>query len=137
MVDVLIGALAGLGFLNASYFTAIAYRWIQPDARWIPSFCRMGERTCSSVVFTPSARVFGPPNSLLGQLYYAALGVALASGRLTSSVLDAFVAVAAVTVLLAAYLTYSLLVVLRVPCPLCFTAHGINVVLLGLLWAKM
>ena len=137
MVDVLIGALAGLGFLNASYFTAIAYRWIQPDARWIPSFCRMGERTCSSVVFTPSARVFGPPNSLLGQLYYAALGVTLASGRLTGSVLDAFVAVAAVTVLLAAYLTYSLLVVLRVPCPLCFTAHGINVVLLGLLWAKM
>ena len=33
----------------------------------------MGEQTCASIVFTPRARVFGLPNSLLGQVFYLAL----------------------------------------------------------------
>ena len=73
----LISILAALSFLISSYFTAVAYRWIKPDANWIPSFCRMGEQTCASIVFTPRARVFGLPNSLLGQVFYVALIVAV------------------------------------------------------------
>ena len=78
-----IGLLAAVGLTIASYFTAVAYRWMKPDVRWIPSFCRLEERTCASVVFTPSARVFGPPNSLLGQVFYAALLAGAAAGWLT------------------------------------------------------
>ena len=56
-----IGLLAAVGLAIASYFTAVALHWMKPDARWVPAFCRLEERTCASVVFTPSARVFGPP----------------------------------------------------------------------------
>ena len=129
-----IGSLAAVGLVIASYFTAVAFHWMTPDARWIPSFCRLEERTCASVVFTPSARVFGPPNSLLGQLFYLALLAGTVSDWLTDPRLWAlYLGVSLLTVGLGVYLSYALLFVLRVPCPLCFTSHGINAVICGLL----
>lgn len=130
----LIALLAVVGLSIASYFTAIAYRWVQPDASWIPTFCRMDEQTCASIVFTPQARVFGLPNSVLGQLYYLALLAAVGAGALEGTVLSSLLAASAVTVGVALYLSYSLLFVLRVPCRLCFTSHGLNIVLFALLW---
>lgn len=126
--------LAAAGFVIASYFTAVAWRWMAPDARWIPAVCRLEERTCASVIFTPSARVFGPPNSLLGQIYYAALLVATPLGLLADPwAWRLLVAASLVTVALGIYLSYALLAILRVPCPLCFAAHGINALVCGLL----
>ena len=129
-----IALLAVAGFAIASYFTAVAWRWMSPEARWIPTVCRMEERTCASVIFTPSARVFGPPNSLLGQMYYAALIAGAASGVLADPwVWRLCFAISLVTIGLGAYLACALLFVLRVRCPLCFAAHGINVLLWVLL----
>ena len=129
-----IGLLAAVGLVIASYFTAVAYRWTTPDARWIPSFCRLQERTCAAVVFTPSARVFGPPNSLLGQVYYAALLAGALAGWLADPCFrPLYLGASLATVGLGAYLGYALLFVLRVPCPLCFASHGINAVIAGLL----
>ena len=129
-----IGLLAAVGLAVSSYFTAVAWRWTTPDVRWVPAFCRLEERTCASVVFTPSARVFGPPNSLLGQLFYAALLAGAASGRLADPQLWwLYLGASLVTVGLGVYLSYALLFVLRVPCPLCFASHGINAVICGLL----
>ncbi len=129
-----IGLLAAVGATIASYFTAVAFRWTKPDVRWIPAFCRLEERTCATVVFTPSARVFGPPNSLLGQAFYAALLAGAAAGWLTDPRFwPLYLAASLVTVGLGAYLSYALLFVLRVPCPLCFASHGINAVICGLL----
>ena len=129
-----VGLLAAAGLAVASYFTAVAYRWTKPDARWMPSFCRLEERTCAAVVFTPSARVFGPPNSLLGQVFYASLLIGAAAGWLTDPRLwPLYLAASLVTVGLGAYLGYALLFVLRAPCPLCFASHGINAVICGLL----
>ncbi len=126
--------LAAAGLVIASYFTAVAWRWMAPDARWIPTVCRLEERTCASVVFTPSGRVFGPPNSLLGQIYYVALLVAAPFGLLADPWAWRLLAAASlVTVGLGIYLSYALLAVLRVPCPLCFVAHGINALVCGLL----
>ncbi len=131
---ILIIVLTALGFLISSYFTAVAYRWIQPDANWIPSFCRMGEQTCASIVFTPRARVFGLPNSLLGQVFYVALIGAVAGDFLfTKPLVYLFLLASLVTVFLGMYLSYSLLFLTRVPCKLCFTSHGINLVIFILL----
>jgi uncharacterized membrane protein len=129
-----VAALAAVGFTISTYFTAVAYRWMRPDAGWIPAFCRLGERTCASIVFTPRARVFGLPNSVLGQVFYAALLVGAALGLLDQpSLLGLYRAGSLVTVALAVYLSYSLLFVMRVPCPLCFASHGINTVIFVLL----
>ena len=133
----LIAVLAVVGLSVSTYFTAIAYRWVQPDARWIPTFCRMDEKTCASVVFTPQARVFGLPNSVLGQVYYLVLLVGVESGWIEGGVLYALLIASTVTVGLALYLSYSLLFVLRVPCKLCFTSHSLNIALCALLWLRI
>jgi len=130
----ILALLAIVGLIIANYFTAVRYRWVIPDARWIPTFCRMDDKTCASVVFTPSAQVFGLPNSLLGQIYYTALLVAIASDAFGEvHIWQAFFTASVITVGLALYLSYALLVVLRVPCPLCFTAHSINTMICILL----
>lgn len=94
----------------------------------------MGEETCASIVFTPRARVFGLPNSLLGQVFYLALLVGVAGDFLFNQPLVYFYLLASlITVLLGIYLTYSLLFLTRVPCKLCFTSHAINLVIFILL----
>jgi len=133
MVWVLVG-LCLVGFGISSYFTGVAYRWVAPDTRWIPSVCRMGEHTCATIVFTRRAQIFGVPNSVLGQLFYAMLAMVAVAGGLNEPVIRLVVlAVSGVTVLLGLYLTYSLLFVTRVNCVLCLTSHAINVVLFGTL----
>ena len=135
MVWVLVG-LCVVGFGISSYFTGVAYHWVKPDTRWIPAFCRMGEHTCATIVFTPRARVFGVPNSVLGQLFYATLAIVAAAGGLGDGLIRlVLLGFSGVTVVLGAYLTYSLLFVTRVNCVLCFTSHAINlVVFVILLW---
>ncbi|MDA2933983.1 hypothetical protein MYX82_06535 [Acidobacteria bacterium AH-259-D05] len=134
MFSILILLLSALSFLIASYFTAVAYRWVDPDAAWIPSFCRMGERTCSSIVFTPRARVFGIPNSVLGQIFYTAIIMGILGDFLFAKPLFYFYLTGSLlTVLLGVFLTYSLLFLTRVPCKLCFTSHGINLAIFILL----
>ena len=123
--------LSVIGLMISAYFTAVAYRWVQPDVRWIPSFCRMDERTCASIVFTPQARVFALPNSVLGQLFYVLLIAGTLLNWITGPELIAtlYVAASTVTVILGMYLSYALLFINRVACPLCFTSHGINLVI--------
>ena len=131
-------ALCLVGCAISSYFTGVAYSWVRPDTRWIPAVCRMGAQTCATVVFSPQARVFGVPNSVLGQLFYQTLAVAAAAGGLDEPVIRlVLLGASGVTVLLGLYLTYSLLFVTRVNCVLCFTSHAINVVLfVMLLWRQ-
>ena len=127
-------SLSAVGLAIATYFTAVAYHWIRADESWIPAFCRLGEQTCASIVFTPRARVFGVPNSLLGQIYYSALLIGSPLGVLDRpDLFRLYLGASLVTVGLAIYLSYSLLFITRVPCKLCFTSHGINVVIFGLL----
>lgn len=125
-----------VGLLVATYFTAVAYRWMAPDAAWVPAVCRLDEGTCASIVFSPQARVLGIPNSVLGQAWYALLLLGAATGSLgTEPWHTGFVVVAAGTVVLGFYLAWSLLFVLRVNCRLCFLSHAINLWLLAVLLA--
>ena len=94
----------------------------------------MGKQTCASIVFTPRARVFGLPNSLLGQVFYVALFVGVPLGFLENSILfRLYLGASLVTVVLGLYLSYSLLFITRVRCPLCFTSHGLNAAIFVLL----
>jgi uncharacterized membrane protein len=126
--------LSLLGLLISTYFTAVAYRWVSPQTPWVPSFCRMGERTCASIVDSPRARLLGVPNSVLGQLFYTALLASLVTGRLWASpYYQGILAASAATVALGLFLSYSLLFVTRVPCVLCFTSHILNLCIFLLL----
>ena len=133
-MDAALIGLSVVGVVISTYFTAVAYHWVRADEKWIPAFCRMGEQTCASIVFTPRARVLGPPNSLLGQIFYLALLIGLPLGVIDDPTLSrVYLGASLVTVVLGIYLSYSLLFVTRVPCKLCFTSHGINFAIFGLL----
>ncbi len=122
--------LCAVGFFISGYFTGVTFHWVRPDSRWVPPVCRMGQDTCSSVVFTPQARVFGPPNAVLGLVFYPGLAAAAMGGAFDEPLMRlVLLAACGVTVLLGLFLTYSLLFVIRVRCVLCFTSHMVNLAL--------
>ncbi len=118
--------LCVIGLWISSYFTAVSYRWISPNVKWIPQFCQLKEASCQLVIETPRAKLFGVPNSVYGIGLYLYLILFFLGVPLSWWV--AFLATGA-AVLRSIYLAYSLLFVTRVPCPLCFTSHGINLIL--------
>ena len=127
----LVGALAAVGFVLAASFTAAFYRPSSGLARLVPvEWCGLGdgERGCASVVHTPGARLFGPPNSLLGMVFYTALLVFAGLG-LPAVLRPWYLAATWATVAVSAYLGYRLLYVERMRCPVCWTVHTINAVL--------
>ena len=133
----LVGALAAAGLVLSTSFTAAFYRPSSRLARLVPvEWCGLGEGAggCASVVQTPGARVFGPPNSLLGMVFYIALLVFAGFG-LPPILMPWYVAAAWVTVAFGAYLGYRLLYVERMKCTVCWTVHAINTVLAILLTA--
>jgi len=141
---VIIGVLSLAGLADALYFTLAYYGRVR-RARWVPRIlCAREGASCVTVLQTPYAHVSGVPNSLLGIVYYLLLmGWALPARRL-----DAFYVVvyalalplrwvlaagSALPVILGCYLIYALRHRLHVACPLCYTAHGINLALFVLL----
>ena len=124
-----------LGLLVSIYFTAVTLDWMRPDAALIPRFCRLEERTCQTILHTPQARVFGPPNSLVGNFYYAAVAVWSLTRPWPPPWETGLVAASLLAVALGAYLTHALLLRLVVRCPLCLFSHGLNVVLMLLILA--
>jgi uncharacterized membrane protein len=138
--------LAAVGLYIAAYFTFVYYGVLESNTLLMPKVCRLEKGTCETVLSTRFARVFGVPNSLLGVVYYAAVIVILSTGwmnragELSGTGLGlgfdlsiAVVVVAWFTVLLGTFLAYSLFFVIKIPCPLCLTAHGINLALAVLL----
>ena len=124
MLPLVIFALSALGLWISIYFTGVYYRWFKPDVFWIPQVCRLKEESCMTVLGTPRAKLFGVPNSAFGIGLYLYL------------ILDLFFfpPVAAFVLLIFAvlrsvYLAYSLLFITKIPCPLCFTTHAVNVIL--------
>jgi uncharacterized membrane protein len=118
-------ALAGLGI--ASYFSLVYYRIVEADNKWIPSFCKMEKGACMRILDTPEAKVFSIPNSVLGVIYYGAI-LFVPIDRF-----EVFFLVASIfSVGLGMYLVHALVFRLKTHCPLCYTAHGINLVIANL-----
>ena len=120
-----------LGLWISIYFTGVSYHWFSHDVRWVPKVCRLKEASCQLVLQTPRAKLFGIPNSVYGIGLYLYLGAFFLSFPLPWIL--GFLGIALAT-LRSIYLAYSLLFVTRVACPLCFTSHGINLILFIYLW---
>jgi uncharacterized membrane protein len=139
-----IALLSLAGLANALYFTLAYYGRIR-KARWVPGIlCAREDSSCVTVVRTPYARVFGVPNSLLGVVYYVLLMIWIMfvprhvsiSGhvlRPSETLGLLLLGVSLSSVVLSFYLIYALRRILHTHCPLCYAAHGINIVLFVLL----
>ena len=123
-LSLFIFTLAAAGLWISIYFTGVYYQWIEPDVFWMPKVCQLEKKSCLMVLDTPRAKIFGVPNSafgigiylyLLTDLFFfpPLLGLLLLGLALLRSI----------------YLAYSLLFITKIPCPLCFTSHAINLLL--------
>ena len=74
------------------------------------------------------------PNSVLGVVFYTAVLVGAPLGLLDRPPVGLlFLGASAATVALTLYLSYLLLLVVKAPCKLCFTSHGINLAIFMIL----
>ena len=126
--------LSSIGLAISTYFTAITYKWMKADSVFVPSFCRIDQRTCQAVVVTSHARVLGIPNSLFGQLYYFAVLFGALTTTLNHETFGmVYLGVSLMAVGLSLFLTYSLIFMTSARCILCFSSHIINLMLVILL----
>jgi uncharacterized membrane protein len=145
IIQALIIVLSLTGLVISIYFTLAYYGRIR-KARWVPEIlCAREGSSCVTVVQTPYAHVFGVPNSLLGIIYYTSLILCVVADwpppmdiqyRDTYYVLSPtviFLPFSTATVLLGFYLIYALRRRLHINCPLCYTAHAINLAIFVLL----
>ncbi len=79
-----------------------------------------------TVLGFPDAKVFGVPNSLLGNLFYVALLVLVALGPDWRLLWGLSVAAAWLAFLFGLYLIYALVFRIKIACPLCLASHAIN-----------
>ena len=126
---VLIG-LVLVGFLISLYFTLVYLDISIPVIDSAANFCRLDTRQCQKVIETESSHLFGVANFVLGLFYYTVLFIYLILPAAISWIFFILVAMASWTVvILSLYLAFELRYVLKIPCRLCFTIHGINVII--------
>ena len=126
---VLIG-LVLVGFLISLYFTLVYLDISIPVIDSVANFCRLDTRQCQKVIETESSHLFGVANFVLGLFYYTVLFIYLILPAAISWIFFILVAMASWTVvILSLYLAFELRYVLKIPCRLCFTVHGINVII--------
>lgn len=115
--------LLGLAILGAgiSLHFSLAY-YGRVESREVPAaLCRREEESCVTILHTPYARLFGPPNSVLGIVFYlltALVGVLALGEALPRWLWWADLTAAGLTVVLAPYLIWALLARLKTWCRL-------------------
>ena len=115
-------ALAAIGLAVSAYFTVGYYGSGAEMLRGVPAaLCRAEERSCTTVIHTPYARLLGVPNAVLGLLYYIAVAVwaiLALNGAAPAWLTDALLLAAVAVVALAPYLVWALVRQLKTWCPL-------------------
>jgi uncharacterized membrane protein len=125
-------SIAFVGLLISMYFRLVSSNKIAPDARFIPSWCRMETGTCTAILSAREARLFGIPNFELGSFFYLII-MTTAFMELPPVISSGVIIVSGGTVVVSAYLAFRLISVLRVTCVLCFTSHVANLLIFLLL----
>src|SRR3989338_5595546 len=133
MINLIILILSVVCLWISVYFTGIFYHWFKPDVFWIPQVCQLKEASCMNVLGTPRAKLFGIPNSAfgIGLFLYLIVNLFIPFPHVVALIL------LGLAVLRSVYLAYSLIFVTKIPCPLCFTSHVINLMLFFVVFKTM
>ena len=127
-MHVVLFSLSIVGLYISSYFSLLYYGFMDVQTSFVPAFCRMEEGACHLVLRHPDAKLFGMPNWVVGIGYYFIMLV-LSSGTGSPTLVSLARVASWLSVLVAAYLVYSLIFRIRIGCVLCFVCHAINVVI--------
>ncbi|MEN6357341.1 MAG: vitamin K epoxide reductase family protein [Armatimonadota bacterium] len=138
-IIILVIILALVGFGDSLYFAMVHYGLTNDEPPEIPMCPVNGHGTCATVARSPQAEFFGVPSCLFGLAFYgavlAAAGMRLVFGFWPLPQILAAVSVAAAVISL--YLAYTLIFQIQILCPLCFTAHAINLSLAAIFVAML
>lgn len=126
-MNILIFVLSVIGLWISIYFTGVYYKWFHPNVFWVPQICQLEEKSCLLVLDTPRAKIFGVPNSAFGIGLYLYIILDL----FFFPPLVGFILIS-LALLRSLYLAYSLIFITKIPCRLCFTSHGVNLILFGI-----
>ena len=122
VLSLLLGVFSVKGLFVSFYFLSAKMGWFQGFVKNMP-LCD-GD-TCIRVSDSRYGSMFGIPNYIFGIFYYIMV-IVLSFITLNGSILYLALAVSYGTVLYGVYLTYALLVKLKIVCVPCFISHGIN-----------
>ena len=130
---IFIGLLSCAGLLISGYFAAVYHKLIPDVDRFIPRICRLDPGACATILETREARLFGVPNFDLGILFYIGLVISALLPDVWKELRTMLLFGSIVAVAMGIYLSYSLMVRLKVHCVLCYTSHVINILIFFLL----
>ena len=123
---VVLCAVAGLSI--SLFLSSLRWRLVREQKLYGLALCGTSESSCRSVLTHPAAGLLGVPNVFLGIVYYILVlifcilpGSHMLEGL---AMVSSWLAVGA-----GIYLVYSLLVIIKKPCPLCMVCHVANIVI--------
>ena len=125
-----IGLALALGFAAAAAAFYGRYR-VLPAFLTGPQVCKLEAGGCQILFRSPEAALLGPPNSLLGLLYYPALALGLVLHWPIEVLWLGAAAAGAMSTLLAFILLKN-----KLECRICWLGHSCNTVLLAALTLK-
>lgn len=126
--ELFIQIICALGIVISLYFLAIWKGVTKGDSRLIPKgVCN--KKMCAAVMKTDYAKVFfGIPNFAWGILFYFIVFNSMVFVY-PRSVMYGLMIVSWIVVLFSFYLFWALMYKLKTHCPLCYTAHVINILI--------
>ncbi|MFQ6605581.1 MAG: vitamin K epoxide reductase family protein [Fidelibacterota bacterium] len=133
--------LVSAGYLISIYFYLATHNRIPTAVPWLPSLVQIGDCRCEELVDTPFGRTLGRSNAFWAMWYFVFLAIAIISTNLNSwpGVTTLFF-ITLIAFARSIYLAWALLL-MRVVCRPCITAHIINlglILIFGYLeWPKL
>jgi uncharacterized membrane protein len=127
-IIILVIILALAGFVDSLYFVMVHYGFTDSKPPEIPICPVNGQGTCETAAEAPQSEIFGLPNCIFGLGFYSFV-LAAAAARLAFGfwpVPGILAGVSLIAAVMSIYLAYTLVFQIKILCPLCFTAHAIN-----------
>jgi len=120
--------LSSIGWLLSFYFLGVISSKMNTDKWWVPSFCRMNEGSCSSLVSTKFGKILGQPNAFWGMIYYSFIIMLIFLSIFGVKINYAFFLFSLISILLSIYLIFGLLK-LNFNCKICVATHCVNFIM--------
>ena len=117
--------LTFVGGALSFYFYGVYSKIFSFDQIFIPSFCKLTNEDCTSIIDTRYGRIFGYSNVSIGTLFlfFHTTILITTSFNITHYYLPLFMSF--LSLLIGAYLIYGL-IKLNIKCNICITVHLIN-----------
>ena len=123
----LFGALLTfVGGALSFYFYGVYSNLFRPEQKLVPSFCRLSNTDCTSIVDTKYGRLLGYSNAIIGTFFLLFHTILLVGSSLNLIHYYFPFIMSIFSITIGAYLLYGL-IKLKVKCNICISIHVINI----------